>query len=555
MPKGGAAINRARIHEELLVPSKEEGLYRRLMYWWRRWRYPFGIRVRLAVAIVLTAAIPVAGAVILARSLVQQASERAFVPEIRTHLDGALATYGELARQTKQVMRLQARHLASDDSLRLAATKGDARQLQHLLENAVVSSPSVAALAVLDEDAELLAQARRSQAPNAQQELSLEVDVELLPLAVTAEGEAADGVGRALTLRAQMVVDKAPFDKFSHLGEFIEAYSSLARRRDVDERTYVLAFAVLLLGSIMIAVTVGSWLARSISTRIGALAEAATEVGRGDLSVRVAEEPKDEVGQLGLAFNQMLTEVEASRSRIEYLSRLASWQEMARRLAHEIKNPLTPIQLAVQEVHQRFRNLPAKDREILDLALEIVEAEVLTLRRLVKEFSEFARLPQSERQPMPLGDFLRELQSELRLPLQSLSLEGDDYPTLALIWEVSDEPMSVRLDPQMMRRALFNLIRNAVQASRGREQVRIWVRAIPQRGYLVQVEDDGPGIQPDVRERIFEPYVTTKDDGTGLGLAIVKKIVMDHEGSIVVAIGAAGGALFSIRLPPAPSER
>src|SRR5690606_14693180 len=114
---------------------------------------------------------------------------------------------------------------------------------------------------------------------------------------------------------------------------------------------------------------------------------------------------------------------------------------------------------------------------ILDVALEIVEAEVLTLRRLVKEFSEFARLPQSERQPMPLREFLTDLQTEMQLaPLECLGLERESYPQPALEWQLPADPMPIRLDPQMMRRALLNLIRNAVQASRGRERVSISVR-------------------------------------------------------------------------------
>ena len=566
--RSGEIFGQLRVWYEVLVPAGQNSLYRRRMSRSRWWGYPFGIRVRLAVAIVLTAAIPVAGAVILARSLVQQASERAFVPEIRTHLDGALAVYGELAQQTKKAMRLEARLIAQNPSLVGAANARDAERAESLLREELAANSGIVSLELYDAGGQALATVRREQPLNEQKELSLTVEIEVSS-ASTAESQVARAEAEtrgartmaerstdAALLSVQMAANKEPFEQFSQLGEFIEAYASLARRREVDERTYVLAFAVLLLGTIIIAVTVGSWLARTVSTRIGALAVAAAEVGRGDLSVRVPEHPPDEVGQLGQAFNQMLAEVEGSRSRIEYLSRLASWQEMARRLAHEIKNPLTPIQLAVQEVHQRFSNLPERDREILDVALEIVEAEVLTLRRLVKEFSEFARLPQSERQPMPLREFLTDLQTEMQLaPLECLGLERESYPQPALEWQLPADPMPIRLDPQMMRRALLNLIRNAVQASRGRERVSISVRVSSNSRYLLQIEDDGPGIEPQVREHLFEPYVTTKDDGTGLGLAIVKKIVMDHEGTITAEAGERGGACFLIRLPRAPSER
>src|SRR5690606_35629983 len=152
--------------------------------------------------------------------------------------------------------------------------------------------------------------------------------------------------------------------------------------------------------------------------------------------------------------------------------------------------------------------------------------------------------------------FLRDLQTDLELaPFECLGLDSESHPKLVLVWQLAEQPMLMRLDTQMMRRALLNLIRNAVQASRGREQVGVCIRASGNSHHLIQIDDDGPGIEPKVREHLFEPYVTTKDDGTGLGLAIVKKIVMDHDGSITAEAGERGGARFSIRLPGAPSER
>jgi two-component system, NtrC family, nitrogen regulation sensor histidine kinase NtrY len=284
--------------------------------------------------------------------------------------------------------------------------------------------------------------------------------------------------------------------------------------------------------------------------RIGALARAAREVGRGDLSIRVKEAPPDEVGQLGRAFNTMLTEIEGSRSRIEYLSRLASWQEMARRLAHEIKNPLTPIQLAVQEVHQRIRNVPPEERRVLDMTLEIVEAEVLTLRRLVKEFSEFARLPQSALEPVSLNAFLEDFKQELTLaPMATLGLDPEANPPVVMRWSLPSVDSTVALDVQMMRRVLLNLVQNAVQASRGRKLVEVTVSAQVTERVELTIEDDGPGIPAALRDQIFEPYVTTKNDGTGLGLSIAKKVVMDHQGTVEVQAREPNGARFVLTLP------
>lgn len=494
-----------------------------------------GIRARLALAIVLTAAIPVAAAVVLARSLVQQSTERSYVPELQLHLDQALTAYGELARQTKRAMRLQARVVAQSEELAELDVKDEQAARERVLGALLERFPDVKVLEVVGPDGETTTRVARGE-PDENREVSLRV---VAPLA------APDW-----TLAVTSVTPKAPFDEFEQLGSFMEAYASLARRREVDEQTYVLAFAVLLVGTIGISVAVGSWLSRSIVKRIGALAKAAGEVGRGDLSIRVKETPADEVGQLGRAFNTMLTEIEGSRSRIEYLSRLASWQEMARRLAHEIKNPLTPIQLAVQEVHQRLRNVPPEERRVLDLTLEIVEAEVLTLRRLVKEFSEFARLPQSALEPVSLREFLNDFEQELTLaPMATLGLDPAAHPALSLRWSLPDADATLALDAQMMRRVLLNLVQNAVQASRGRTHVEVSVRAtLSERAELV-IEDDGPGIPAAVRDQIFEPYVTTKNDGTGLGLAIVKKVVMDHQGTVDVQPREPNGARFVLTLP------
>nr|PZN28388.1 MAG: hypothetical protein DIU78_02810 [Pseudomonadota bacterium] len=256
----------------------------------------------------------------------------------------------------------------------------------------------------------------------------------------------------------------------------------------------------------------------------------------------------------------MLSEVAESRSRIEYLQRIGAWQEMARRLAHEIKKPLTPIQLAVQEVHRRYEGQDEKYRKLLDSTLEIIEDEVGTLRRLVGEFSEFARLPRAELEREDLSRFLREQQR--RLSTQPSEHDGGELPAEAalprppgveLVFDVPEEPADVLMDRQMLRRVLMNLLENALQAvggadGAGRGTVRV---RLSRDGdfYALDVEDSGPGIPEALRETVFDPYFTTKHDGTGLGLAIVKKTVIEHGGSISAGGSELGGARIRVRLP------
>jgi nitrogen fixation/metabolism regulation signal transduction histidine kinase len=245
----------------------------------------------------------------------------------------------------------------------------------------------------------------------------------------------------------------------------------------------------------------------------------------------------------------MVGEIEASRARIEYLQRMGAWQEMARRLAHEIKNPLTPIQLAVQEVHRRYEGEDGHYRKLLDSTLEIVEDEVGTLRRLVSEFSDFARLPRAKLEESDLLEFLGEQQDRLLVDTEALPSGGVD-----LAIEADPGPALVYLDRQMLRRALVNLVRNALQAGAAAGKAVTQVKVLLHRDgdfWVVDIDDDGPGIPKPMRESVFDPYVTTKTDGTGLGLAIAKKIVVEHAGTIEALDSPAGGARLRVRLPAA----
>jgi nitrogen fixation/metabolism regulation signal transduction histidine kinase len=259
----------------------------------------------------------------------------------------------------------------------------------------------------------------------------------------------------------------------------------------------------------------------------------------------------------------MLGEMQQSRARIEYLQRIGAWQEMAQRLAHEIKNPLTPIQLAVQECHRKYVGNDPRFRALLDTTLEIVEEEVGTLRRLVGNFSSFARLPHVELRPASLRDFLRECSEQLGHLRAEVADDGSDEAIvtqdLDVRWDVPDDPMLVAIDRQMLRRVLVNLVRNAVEAIRaarpgvgnGGGRGQVIVRAgISSDAVSLFVEDDGPGVPEAARERVFDPYFTTKPDGTGLGLAIVKKIVVEHNGTIKAEQSSRlGGASFVVNLP------
>jgi two-component system nitrogen regulation sensor histidine kinase NtrY len=507
------------------------------------------IRRRLALAIVLTALIPLLAAIWLAEDTVRRTSARFFVPEVGSHLDRSLGLYQELARSVKALMRQEGAEIALGPGLRKAAKSGDQAAMAQELRRAFAEHPTLVTLSVKDPDGKVLAEVKRDKPLDPSKENQLEVT---RPLSDVPEGEDTN------ELAAVFAADKGHFDELAEMSQFVDTYKQIEQRRGADERSYVLAFAALLGITILAAIGVGSLLARGVSRRIGELARATRLVGEGDLNIRVPEGGGDEIADLAGAFNRMLGEVESSRGRIEYLQRISAWQEMARRLAHEIKNPLTPIQLAVQEVHRRYAGGDQDYQRLVDTTLEIVEDEVGTLRRLVGEFSDFARLPQASLERADLAEFLRE--QAARFGIRDGDRESGDAleellslggaAQIAVEFSVPKEPCEALMDRQMLRRVLFNLVRNAAQAVLGHESGRVLVK-LKRDGefWNVDVEDNGPGIPQELRETVFDPYVTTKDDGTGLGLSIVKKIVIEHGGTIRADESSLGGARLRVRLP------
>jgi nitrogen fixation/metabolism regulation signal transduction histidine kinase len=508
----------------------------------------------LALAIVLTALIPLLAAVWLAESTVRTTSVKFFIPDVGAHLDKSLGLYQELARSMKALMRQEAAEIALRPALRRAATADDHSALEVELKRAFAEHPSLVTLAVRDADGKNLAEVKRERPLDPNHENQLEVGKVL--------GDDPDAVD-APQLLAVFAADKSHFDELAEMSQFVDTYKKVEERRGADERSYLLAFTALLGITIVAAIGVGTLLARGVSRRIAELARATHLVGEGDLSIRVPEGGGDEIADLAGAFNRMLGEVESSRARIEYLQRISAWQEMARRLAHEIKNPLTPISLAVQEIHRRYTGSDPEYRRLVDTTLEVVEDEVGTLRRLVGEFSDFARLPQASLFRADLAEFLRE--QAVRFGVRAGERDSGENALDELLslkqgadikvdFDVPESTCEALIDAQMLRRVLFNLVRNAAQAllGRGASVGRVRVRlALAKDGefWNLDVDDNGPGIPVELRETVFDPYVTTKDEGTGLGLSIVKKIVIEHGGTIRAEQSELGGARLRVRLP------
>ena len=247
-------------------------------------------------------------------------------------------------------------------------------------------------------------------------------------------------------------------------------------------------------------------------------------------------------GGMVLVFDDVTTLIQAQRD--------AAWGEVARRLAHEIKNPLTPIQLSAERLRRRYlQSMDAEDAEVLDRATRTIVNQVDAMKEMVNAFSEYARVPQISLKLMDINQLIREV----------LDLYRSSDLNTTIREQLADAPLNVEGDNVRLRQLLHNLLKNALEAVREKTDscVTVSTRLVTTEGapqVELCVDDNGPGIEQNVLENIFEPYVSTKTKGSGLGMAIVKKIVEEHGGTITAGSNAAGGAQIRIRIMQAAAS-
>jgi two-component system, NtrC family, nitrogen regulation sensor histidine kinase NtrY len=314
-------------------------------------------------------------------------------------------------------------------------------------------------------------------------------------------------------------------------------WDALSRR----VRGLSLAFAGV---SLMAAVAFGLILARRIARPAGALAEAAGRVAAGDLDVQAPVMGDDELAGLARAFNRMTSDLRTAQERLVQAERVAAWREIARRLAHELKNPIFPIALSMETVQRAFSGvaLPAPGgtdlTKLLRESTQTTLDELRRLQRVVDEFSAFARMPQPQIRPADLNAVVREVAALYQARAAGVRVEMHLEPELP----------EVAADPDLLIRAVSNLLANALEATPdgGTLHLRTVVR---EDGIAVEVQDSGPGLTEEQKARLFTPYFTTKPGGTGLGLAIVQGIASDHGGRVDVRPAVPRGTVFALVLP------
>jgi signal transduction histidine kinase len=285
------------------------------------------------------------------------------------------------------------------------------------------------------------------------------------------------------------------------------------------------------------------WASARITRPVQRLAGGARQVAAGDWSAHVEIESHDEIGELARAFNAMTQQLVEQRERLVQTERVAAWRELARRLAHELKNPLFPLQITVENLRRARERAPEQFEEVFDESTRTLLAELENLKTIVGRFSDFSKMPPPQLETVNVNDVVREALTFLRP-----QFEQPGRPKIDSRVECGADVPPIRADSEQLRRAFRNLALNAMDAMPHGGVLTVRTRRNGE-SVVVEFSDTGEGLTPEERERLFTPYYTTKQHGTGLGLAIVQSVVSDHRGKITVESEPGRGSTFRIQFP------
>jgi len=307
-----------------------------------------------------------------------------------------------------------------------------------------------------------------------------------------------------------------------------------ARERDL-RRGYRETFIVLAASFWLVSLALLVFLAHRVSRPIQQLTDGLSEFAAGDLNARVPTDRDDEIGRAIQAFNHMATRLKQTTERLVYLGQMASWQTLARKMAHEVKNSLTPIRLTVEEMLARCQE---PDRGFMQQAADIVVDEIETLERRVRAFSEFAAEPPVRPCDVDINSLVEE----------RVALLKTAHPEVAYDCRLAPDVPRVRADQDLLKGILTNLLENAAEAAGVGGQI-LGVTAAENGRVAIEVHDSGPGLSEQARASLFQPTISFKKHGMGLGLSIARKGALLSGGDIVAVKGELGGAGFRVLLP------
>jgi two-component system nitrogen regulation sensor histidine kinase NtrY len=304
---------------------------------------------------------------------------------------------------------------------------------------------------------------------------------------------------------------------------------------DLFEKRLTLYSTFLIIFTIVIVFVIFIIFLTLLTSPLTRLQTATRKMAKGDFGVQVKEAPLSPINSLIVSFNSMAAELELSRNKLLQAEREMMWREMAQVMAHEIKNPLTPLQLSVQRLEEKYYSNSSDFDKVFADSVEIMNEEIDNLQVLVQEFSKFARMPSANFTFYNLNDQIKEIVTPYE---KKVNIQLDLDRNLPEFYG----------DKMQIKQVLVNLIQNAIQATKSRDGLITIVTKYETLKFIISVEDNGEGIQNEDLDKIFRPYFTRREKGTGLGLAIVKRIVSQHNGNIEVESKREKGTKFTIKI-------
>ena len=316
-------------------------------------------------------------------------------------------------------------------------------------------------------------------------------------------------------------------------------------RRDLSALLRRIRWTGFALGALGTAV--GFALSYSVAARVTKpvehLAEGVRAVAAGNWEVELDVRASGEIAQLATAFHAMTRQLADQRDRLVQAERVAAWRELARRLAHELKNPLFPLRITIDNLRRAKADHPRDFDEVFDESMATLSTGLGNLTSVIAKFSDFARMPEPRFEETPPNDIVRQA-----VQLFHAQLASADHPRISISSDLDPAVGTIRGDPEQLGRAVQNVILNAIDAMPAGGTLTIRTRRAP-GAVRLEIADTGEGLADEERRRLFTPYYTTKQHGTGLGLAIVQSVVADHHGKIWVESEPGRGTTFYIELP------
>jgi len=352
--------------------------------------------------------------------------------------------------------------------------------------------------------------------------------------------------GKPYTIIAGIILPGYFNKNASNLTSSLETFNQLNKYNRLFVYAVSIFYFLFTLPILLLVILLSFILTDELLRPIVDLEKATRRVAEGDFSFRILSRSEDELAILINSFNKMIGELGTSREKLVHAEKIAAWQDIAQRLAHEIRNPLTPIKLSAQRILKKYGSNPEDLRDILENSVKAIVNEVDNLDKLLKEFREFAKLPNPHPITVNVKEVVEEIAGMFRNLGESISIETNSI----------NDKIKLKADPAQIKQIFSNLFRNAIQSideSMNSEGViSVMADIVKKEGEQycrIQIRDNGSGIDDEYKDKIFDPYFTTKRHGTGLGLSIVERIVFDHNGHIWFESKRGVGTTFFIDLP------